>query len=571
MPFARAWVRNKRVYLQDARRVIADRKRALESRGDASTNGGEREAKRQRTVGVAFGAATEDASTSSSPCVRRCIARAAQYGCCCELDAIGACRGHDGSLCAARRRARDEARGGVYVAGIEVRSTPHEAEKTLELVMIYRHPRTARETRCVVALHDFILGKTTRRVLSEETKSAKQRYDYARARLAQFVPSAPLDWRTATNEIFFSFARESRSTCGFLVTSYDASICVYPLMPYRLVWRSDPLDDEDVMHGELLDMERLLCADNKTRARGRERANVQCRKQRGVFEVPSTRASAPLPKDAPAAAYELFGGVGEISVQIANRFPSLGRIYMFEWRGRIVCDAARRHPRVTVVVTDIRTMNYVFVPPGAFVWASPPCEGYSPQRRSEFAKKGPEFAKSVLELADTYVRVTLDFIRAAAALCWVLENPSAELRNRMDTVGNTIDYERFTVTYCKYGFDYRKRTDLFVSCALGATLRANGGFKAPCAPKRSPCDLIKCGGNHPCVAAGLPAWVLGRVPVPLVDHILNSGVAPYLAATYGNGDEFVWRTLNVGPNQMFQATNGSCTMACAPMAFAYGM
>ena len=302
MPFARAWVRNKRVYLQDARRVIADRKRALESRGDASTNGGEREAKRGRTVGVAFGAATEDASTSSSPCVRRCIARAAQYGCCCELDAIGACRGHDGSLCAARRRARDEARGGgVYVAGIEVRSTPHEAEKTLELVMIYRHPRTARETRCVVALHDFILGKTTRRVLSEETKSAKQRYDYARARLAQFAPSAPLDWRTATNEIFFSFARESRSTCGFLVTSYDASICVYPLMPYRLVWRSDPLDDEDVMHGELLDMERLLCADNKTRARGRERANVQCRKQRGVFDAPRTRASAPLPKDAPAA------------------------------------------------------------------------------------------------------------------------------------------------------------------------------------------------------------------------------------------------------------------------------
>jgi len=122
MPFARAWVRNKRVYLQDARRVIADRKRALESRGDASTNGGEREAKRQRTVGVAFGAATEDASTSSSPCVRRCIARAAQYGCCCELDAIGACRGHDGSLCAARRRARDEARGGVYVAGIQTMS-----------------------------------------------------------------------------------------------------------------------------------------------------------------------------------------------------------------------------------------------------------------------------------------------------------------------------------------------------------------------------------------------------------------------------------------------------------------
>jgi hypothetical protein len=63
------------------------------------------------------------------------------------------------------------------------------------------------------------------------------------------------------------------------------------------------------------------------------------------------------------------------------------------------------------------------------VWASPPCEGYSPQRRSEFAKKGTEFAKSVLELADTYVRVTLDFIRAAAALCWVLENPRQNNKN----------------------------------------------------------------------------------------------------------------------------------------------
>ncbi len=427
------------------------------------------------------------------------------------------------------------------MTGVEVRSTPHEAETTLELAMIYIHPRSRREVRCMVKLHDFIHGKTTPRVLVHETKSARQRFDYARKNVIRFAPPATPDWRNATNEIFFAFARETKATCGFLVTSYDASICVYPLVPYRLVWRADPMDDEDIMHGELAELERRCRDKSRARARDRARKSPERRQQRGVFEVPSTRASAPLPKDAPAAAYELFGGVGEISVQIANRFPSLRRIYMFEWRGRIVCDAARRHPRVTVVVTDIRTMNYVFVPPGAFVWASPPCEGYSPQRRSEFAKKGTEFAKSVLELADTYVRVTLDFIRAAAALCWVLENPSAELRNRL-AIWKHVHYDRFTVTYCKYGFDYRKRTDLFVSRELGAILRVNGGgFKAPCSPKASPCDLIKCGGNHPRVAAGLPAWMLGRVPKSLVNDILDRGVAPYLAATYGDGDGFAWR------------------------------
>jgi len=92
----------------------------------------------------------------------------------------------------------------------------------------------------MVKLHDFIHGKTTPRVLVHETKSARQRFDYARKNVIRFAPPATPDWRNATNEIFFAFARETKATCGFLVTSYDASICVYPLVPYRLVWRADP-------------------------------------------------------------------------------------------------------------------------------------------------------------------------------------------------------------------------------------------------------------------------------------------------------------------------------------------
>ena len=67
-------------------------------------------------------------------------------------------------------------------------------------------------------------------------------------------------------------------------------------------------------------------------------------------------------------AYELFAGTGEVAVKIANTFPWLKEVYAFEIDARIVCKAARDNARVIVVKYDLRTLRYLHIPRGAFVW-----------------------------------------------------------------------------------------------------------------------------------------------------------------------------------------------------------
>ena len=104
------------------------------------------------------------------------------------------------------------------------------------------------------------------------------------------------------------------------------------------------------------------------------------------------------------------------------------------------------------IETNILDWNYkLFSPPGYFdfVWASPPCTEYS-VAKSTGVRKIDEANKIVLR--------TLEIIDYLKPKHWVIENPqTGYLKKQVFMLGlGFVD-----VDYCKYGFDYRKRTRLW--------------------------------------------------------------------------------------------------------------
>ena len=103
------------------------------------------------------------------------------------------------------------------------------------------------------------------------------------------------------------------------------------------------------------------------------------------------------------------------------------------------------------IETNILDWNYTQFPPGYFdfVWASPPCTEYSIAKSTGVRK---------IDEANNIVLKTLEIIDYFKPKHWVLENPQTvylKIQEFMLGLG-FVD-----VDYCKYGFDYRKRTRLW--------------------------------------------------------------------------------------------------------------
>lgn len=93
------------------------------------------------------------------------------------------------------------------------------------------------------------------------------------------------------------------------------------------------------------------------------------------------------------------------------------------------------------------------------VLASPPCEGFSVMNigKNWYHDGTPKTGRAFHALA--LVRKTLDLIAELDPTFWVMENPRDKLRALPITAG----LERRTVTYCHYGEQRMKPTDLWSS------------------------------------------------------------------------------------------------------------
>jgi len=152
-----------------------------------------------------------------------------------------------------------------------------------------------------------------------------------------------------------------------------------------------------------------------------------------------------------------------------------------------------------------------------FVWASPQCTWYSLTNMRWNTHFDPETKEALTESAvmiNARVMHTLKIIQELDPVYWVLENPRALLR----TMNFMKPYPRATVSYCQYGHDRMKPTDLWgrfpitwnpLLCSLGA----------PChvaAPRGS-----KEGANSPNVKDRVKA---AMIPYGLTESIYNSSL-----------------------------------------------
>ena len=119
-------------------------------------------------------------------------------------------------------------------------------------------------------------------------------------------------------------------------------------------------------------------------------------------------------------------------------------------------------------VTDIRDFDIdkvPFVPD--ILWASPPCTGFSVAcigrnwvQGEVFTPKTPS-AQLGIELLEATLYIINVFKSINPNLIWYIENPRGKMRKAPHW--DEIKHIRHTVSYCKYGDDRMKPTDIWTN------------------------------------------------------------------------------------------------------------
>jgi len=105
------------------------------------------------------------------------------------------------------------------------------------------------------------------------------------------------------------------------------------------------------------------------------------------------------------------------------------------------------------ILKDILSFDYKKYEVGEFdyIHASPPCTEYSKLNFLNTNKK------LNLEYADSLVKRAIEIIEYLKPKYWTLENPqTGSLKDRPFMIEKSLPY--FDIDYCRFGFDYKKRT-----------------------------------------------------------------------------------------------------------------
>jgi hypothetical protein len=201
---------------------------------------------------------------------------------------------------------------------------------------------------------------------------------------------------------------------------------------------------------------------------------------------------------------ELCCGSKSFSREIRRQFPGAEVVTLdFD---------ERYEPTFLIDVTRWDYSNFFPVAYFDIIWASPPCTEYSP-------------AKTVgvrdLRNADRIVRAVRNIILTAQPRVWFLENPHTMLYLR-DCMKD-LSHLRNNCTYCRYGFKYKKDTDIWSNI--------------PHLLKH--CDSIHCrakatSGRHPFTAQqsrsgphqspGVPRHVAAFIPAQLLRALITTAI-----------------------------------------------
>jgi hypothetical protein len=172
------------------------------------------------------------------------------------------------------------------------------------------------------------------------------------------------------------------------------------------------------------------------------------------------------------------------------------------------------------LVIDINNLSIDDIPNYyEFIWASPPCTGFSVASISKhwgggYRKYIPksQTAKIGLQLLDK----TISIISKKEPKYWCIENPIGVMRKVIDdSFGkhNIVDFRRVSVTYCQYGDRRMKPTDIWTNLNNWTGKRCKNGDK---------CHVPAPRGSKTGTQGLKNATERGKIPPLLIYEILKS-------------------------------------------------
>lgn len=202
---------------------------------------------------------------------------------------------------------------------------------------------------------------------------------------------------------------------------------------------------------------------------------------------------------------ELFAGTRSVS----KAFERCGHTaYTVEWDKRF------ENISVYADINNLTADDIVKLCGGVpdVIWASPDCTTYSVAAISHHRRKVGNTLEPISDYAkfcDRTNRHVLDLIKELNPKLWFIENPRGGVR-KMDFMQGL---PRYTVTYCQYGEERMKPTDIW-------TNHPDPRFKPPC-KYGSPCHIPGPRGSRTGTQGLADAAERSRIPDALCDHIVQ--------------------------------------------------
>lgn len=199
---------------------------------------------------------------------------------------------------------------------------------------------------------------------------------------------------------------------------------------------------------------------------------------------------------------ELFAG----TQSIGKAFKEQGhKVFSVEWD--------KQHKNIDLYINILElTSEYILEHFGKpdIIWASPDCTSYSIAAISHHRKKEPSGNLAPVSekalFSDQVNKHVLKLIAELNPTYYFIENPRGGMR-KMDFMQNL---PRYTVTYCQYGDNRMKPTDIW-------TNHPNPNFKAMC-KNGEPCHVSAPRGSAT-GTQGLPLIQRSIIPYELCKHI----------------------------------------------------
>ena len=161
------------------------------------------------------------------------------------------------------------------------------------------------------------------------------------------------------------------------------------------------------------------------------------------------------------------------------------------------------------LVADILNLSAKDFPNNVdILWASPPCNCFSVASIGKYWNKDYTPKTEISQKALLLLQHTIGLIKEINPTCFIIENPRAMMRK----LPIMQQFNRHTVTYCQYGEQYMKPTDLWSNIQLD--------LKPPC-KNGSSCHISAPRGSKKGVQGIKGKVERGKVPQELCRSILD--------------------------------------------------